>query len=104
MSKQTNIRTVKIAAHYCLHHFKNLKLKKMYTNYSPSTLIQRHATNFEMQSNQTSQSCSSLLRSHVILFKARLLCRVIKSLSLNLSTLLTTLSGDPEKAGSALFT
>lgn len=51
MSKQTNIRTVKIAAHYCLHHLKNLELKKMYTNYSHSTLIQRHATNFEMQSN-----------------------------------------------------
>lgn len=43
-------------------------------------------------------------RSHVILLKARLMCRVIKSLSLNLSTLLTTMSEDPEKAGSALFT
>lgn len=37
MSKQTNLRTVKIAAHYCLHHFKNLELKKC----TQTILIQR---------------------------------------------------------------
>lgn len=50
-------------------------------------------------SNLTLKSCSSLLWSHAVLWKSLLLCSVE-----NISTILTTLCEDPEKAGSVPFT